>query len=161
MKLWLIAWALAGGAWATEPQDFVRYQVIVDRSPFGLVTAANMPEAVPSFAQRVQLVGIVTSTGQPILVQAVLYDREATRSWFKAEGEMIDGGVKVALIQDPLTSKAKVVLQYGLERASLTFPERAAGSAATPVPGQPTVNAPGAVPMRPPFPGRIPFRRSN
>ena len=90
----------------------------------------------------------------------MLYDTEAKRSWYKAEGEMIDGGVKVLRIQDALTPKAKVVIQFGLETASLAFPERPAGTMAAPVPGQPQP-APGAIPARPPFAGRIPFRRSN
>ena len=160
MKIGVLAFFVVGAAVASEPQDFARYQIIVDRSPFGPVTAAGVPEAVPGFAQRFQLVGIVTSTGQPVAVQSVLYDTEAKRSWYKTEGEMIDGGVKVLRIQDALTSKAKVVIQFGLETAALTFPERPAGPAAAPVPGQPQP-APGAAPARPPFAGRIPFRRSN
>ncbi len=160
MKLWCLALVVAGGAWANDLQDFARYQVIVDRSPFGPVTAAGVPEAVPGFAQRFQLVGIVTTTGFPVSAQAVLYDSEAKRSWYKAEGELIDGGIKVLRLQDPLTTKAKVVLQFGLETASLSFPERSAVPVPAAVPGQPPP-APGAIAGRPPFAGRIPFRRSN
>ena len=160
MKSWVLAFVVTTGAVASEPQDFTRYQIIIDRSPFGPVSAANAPETVPNFAQRFQLVGIVTSNSSPDTAVAVLFDKEANRSWFKAEGEMIDGGVKVLRIQDALTAKAKVVLQFGLETASLSFPERSAVPVAAAVPGQPQP-APGAIPTRPPFAGRIPFRRSN
>ena len=162
MNAWGLALIVATSALASESQDFSRYQIIVDRSPFGPVTAAGTPETVPNFAQRFQLVGIVTSNGAAATVQAVLLDKDANpaRSWFKAEGEMIEGGVKVLRIQDALTSKAKVVLQFGLETAALSFPERPVGPVAAPVPGQPQP-APGTVPARPPFPSRIPFRRSN
>lgn len=162
MKAWLIALLVAGAALADETQDFAKYQIIIDRSPFGPVTAAGVPDAVPNFAQRFQLVGIVTSTGMPVAAQAVLSDKEANRSWFKAEGDTIDGGVKVIRIQDALTSKAKVVLQFGLETATLTFAERPNTPAtAAPQPGQPPQPAPGGMPGRPPIVGRIPFRRSN
>ena len=167
MKIFVLAMSIVTGALASEPTDFTRYQIIIDRSPFGAVSAANTPEAVPNFAVRYQLVGIVTSNGTPAKVLAVLFDRDANRSWFKAEGELlkadgdlIEGGVKVLRIQDALTPKPKVVLQFGLETASLSFPERAAGPVAATVPGQPQP-APGAMPARPPFAGRVPFRRSN
>ena len=167
MRTWGLALVVATAALANEPADFSRYQIIVDRSPFGAVTAAGVPDAVPNFAQRFQLVGLVTSNGSPSKVQAILLDREANRSWFKAEGEWIkadadpnDSGVKVVRIQDALTTKAKVVIQFGLETAALSFPERPAGPVAAPVPGQPQP-APGAMPARPPFAGRIPFLRSN
>ena len=161
--------AVATVALANEPADFSRYQIIVDKSPFGAVTAAGVPDAQPNFAQRFQLVGLVTSNGSPNKVLAVLLDRDANRSWFKAEGEWIksdgdpnDSGVKVVRIQDALTPKAKVVIQFGLETAALSFPDRPAGPVAPAVPGQsqPAAPNPGAVPGRPPF-GRIPFRRSN
>ena len=162
MKIWVIALLVAGRVVAAESQDFARYQIIVDRAPFGAVTAAGVPDAVPNFAQRFQLVGIVTSTGLPVAAEAVLSDKEANnRALFKAEGEMIEGGVKVVRIQDALTSKAKVVLQFGLETATLTFAERQnTPTAGTPQPGQPP-QPPGGVPGRPPIVGRIPFRRGN
>ncbi len=167
MRTWSLALVVATVALANEPADFPHYQIIIDRSPFGAVTAAGVPDALPNFAQRFQLVGLVTSNGSPSKVQAILFDRDANRSWFKAEGEWIkadsdpnDTGVKVVRIQDALSAKAKVVIQFGLETASLSFPERTVGPAVAPVPGQPQP-APGAMPARPPFAGRIPFRRSN
>lgn len=163
MKTWALAVVVASGAFATESQDFARYQIIVDRSPFGPVTAAGVPDAVPSFAQRFQLVGIVTSNGLPVTAQAVLLDKEPTpnRTWFKSEGELIDGGIKVLKIQDAASSKAKVVIQFGLDTATLTFADRPnTPAAAAPQPGQPP-QPPGGIPGRPPIIGRIPFRRSN
>jgi hypothetical protein len=157
---WALALFVVGNAFAAEPHDLARYQIIVDRSPFGPVTVTGVPDAMPNFAQRFKLVGIVTSTGLPVTVQAVLSDKETNRTWFKAEGELIDDGVKVVRIQDALTSKAKVVLQFGLETATLTFAERShtpVATASQPAP-QP---APGAVPVRQPNVGRITPRRSN
>ena len=146
---------MATGALATEPQDFARYQIIVDRSPFGAVAAANTPDAAPSFSKRFQLTGGVTSNGAPGIVLAVISDTESNRSLYKAEGDMIDGDIKVLRIQDGLTTKAKVVLQFGLEKAELTLQNRP-NTVVVGVPGQPQP-APGVMPPRP----RIPFRRSN
>ena len=167
MRTWGLALVVATVALANEPADFSRYQIIIDRSPFGAVTAAGVPDALPNFAQRFQLVGLVTANGSPGKVLAILLDRDANRSWFKTEGEWIkadsdpnDTGVKVVQIQDAQTTKPKVIIQFGLERATLSFSERPAGPAVAPVPGQPQP-APGAMPARPPFAGRIPFRRSN
>ncbi len=161
MKFLGLLFIVTAGAMAGESQDFARYQIIVERAPFGVVTSANAPETVPNFAQRFQLYGIVAFNNVP---QAVLFDRESNRSWFKAEGEMIDGGVKVIKIQDKdmMTSRAKVVIQFGLETAALTLPERSASPVVVaPVPGQAQPAPNGAPPVRTPTGSRIPFRRSN
>ena len=158
----VIALVILSTAVADESQDFGRYQIIIDRSPFGHVTASGMSGSTPGFAQRFQLVGIVTSTGLPTTPQAVLFDKEANRSWFKSEGEMIDGNIRVVKIQDSFTNKAKVMLQCGLETATLTFAEHPnMPVTTTPPTGQPPQPTSGSIPERQPIIGRIPLRRSN
>lgn len=148
-------------------EDFSRYQPIIDRSPFGPVLASGVAEAAPGFAKRYQFVALVNSNSGDGMLQAIIFDREANRSYFRAQGETLDRAVKVERIDvDP----PKLVLKSGLETAQLSFrarPTTPVGIGAAGLqrlPGNPTGEMPGQ-PVQPDQPGqpppirRIPFRR--
>jgi hypothetical protein len=150
------AFVSASVAGAAESYKYDRYQVILLRAPFGPVSATETG-ASPPFASQLQLVGFVYSNS--VLPQAIIQDKQANRTYFKAEGEVIDD---VKLVSIDLTAR-KVVTQKGLEKATLTVEQRpntplpsgGAPAVARPVvPGQPR-------PIAPPGVRRIPFRRGN
>ncbi|HUK82138.1 MAG TPA: hypothetical protein VLZ12_05840 [Verrucomicrobiae bacterium] len=142
---------------ARETYEFSRYQVILDRSPFGPVTATEAQGAVPGFAAQLLLVGFVYSNS--VLPQAIIEDKQGSRTYFRAEGELVNDA-KVVTID---LMARKVVVQRGLEKATLTVEQRPN----KPMPGgAPAQAQPPGVPAGAPFtpsPGvrRIPFRRSN
>lgn len=150
---------------AVRADEFARYQAIIDRSPFGTVSAAGIAEAPPGFSQQYQFVGLVTSNYGEGPLQAIIFDRNANRTYFRAEGEMLDASVKLERIE---REPAKIILKSGLETAPLSYLPRSA--AATPVTpqaaGQPPQPVPGSIPImgqpgqQPPI-RRIPFRRGN
>jgi hypothetical protein len=148
--------ALTPPAINAEPTDFARYQVILDRAPFGPV-AAGAEVAQPNFASRYLFVALVNSNGEEGVLQAIIHNKETNHSSFRAEGEVLDNDVKVVRIE---SKPPKVVLQAGLEVGTLTFQERTPGAAAPMMAG----GTPGAAPPPPPSPTgirRIPFRRGN
>ncbi len=136
-----------------EEADLGPYQVIIDRSPFGAVPGLASADVQPDFATRFVLVGIVNSNGEDNVLQAIILDKQKNITHFTGEGESIDE-VKVMHITD---KPAKVVIQRGLETATLTFPEHAPLGSGGPAPQQ--GNGPGY-----PTPNRIqriPFRRGG
>jgi hypothetical protein len=159
-------------------EEFSRYQPIIDRSPFGPVVASGVAEVAPGFAQRYQFVALVTSNAGAGLLQAIIFDRDTNRSYFRAQGETLDRAVRVERIDvDP----PKLVLKSGLETAQLSFQARPATPVAAVAPGMPsrTGAPPTATPYQPGSSGppaqigqpdqpsqpsgvrRIPFRRGN
>ncbi|MCG3149246.1 MAG: hypothetical protein PCFJNLEI_02706 [Verrucomicrobiae bacterium] len=151
---WL--WLLCAGL--VHAEDFSRYQIVIDRSPFGPVSAANTVD-VPQPLKRFQFVALVMSNGQAGVLQAIIHDQEANRSYFRAQGETLDGGVRVERIDlDP----PKLVLKLGLETANLVFQDRPSGPAVAVVnPAQPAQPAQAGRPNQPNVIRRIPFRRGN
>jgi hypothetical protein len=157
----LMAVAVAPGAGVSKPvtnvHDFSRYQIILDRSPFGPPPgSADTPQ--PSFASRFSFIGTEkTNDNDP--VTAIIQDKEANnRIYFKTEGETFGAVTIVSIGQSP---GAKLVLKQGLETATLTLETKASVGAAppppapgAPMPGQPTPAAPAGV-------RRIPFRRGD
>lgn len=139
-------------AGATETVNFARYQPIIDRSPFGQVQS-GAAEPTPNWMTRFTWSGLVVSNSGNGLVQAIILDKEGNRSYFRAEGETIDPGIKVLRIEP---QPPKLVLQNGLETGTLTFQDRptVAPAAAAAPPG-----SPAAAPA--PTIRRIPFRRGN
>ena len=153
----MIAFAGTVAAGATETYEFNRYQVILDKSPFGAVSSTEAA-APASFAANFTLVALVYSNST--VPWAIIQDKAANRSLFRAENETIDD-VKVLKID---VEARKVTLQKGLEKATLAFEQRSntpTPAAATALPQPPGV-PPGAPP---PVTGaaarRIPFRRNN
>ena len=143
---------------ATETTDFNRYQAIIDRTPFGAVQGTNN-ETAPNWLARWQYVGNTVSNSGSGPVQAILFDKEANRSYFRAEGESVDANISVVKI-DINQKPPKLVLKNGLETATLTFPERiAVAGMPSPTTANPAPGTPGAA--APPTIRRIPFRRGN
>jgi hypothetical protein len=142
----------------TDAHSFSRYQVIVDRSPFGTVAAAGTETPQPNFAVRFVFIGTAKlSEKQPLM--AIIQDKEANnRTFFKSAGDSI-GTVSIVRVEKSPT--AKLVLKQGLETATLvletkTAPGKPIPSAATPAPaGQaPAMSSPS--PVR-----RVPFQRGG
>jgi len=153
-------------------RDFQRYQVIIDRMPFGGQLGGAAGNNAAPFASRFVLVGLVSANGPGGELQAVISDKSVqNRIYFKGEGETVDG-VKVVKINPDLPNRS-VVLQQGLETATLTFPERREvvpprRPAGVPgLPGMPAAvdaapaaeNPPTTAPASATPPRRIPFRR--
>jgi hypothetical protein len=145
-----------------EPaHDFARYQVIVDRLPFGAMSGMGPDVAQPSFSARYTFVGTAKlDEAQPLM--AIILDKEGSRTYFKSEGETI-GDATVVKIEKADKAQVKLVLKQGLEVATLMMETKASVGAAPPAPGaQPQPTIPGQ-PPGPPTPGvrRIPFRRGG
>ena len=133
-----------------EVHDFSRYKVITDRAPFCTATGAAAA-AQPSFAARYVFVGVVSTTedNRPL---AIIEDKERNnRIYFKAEGETIDSTKVVKVEQSP----AKLVLQQGLEVATLLYQARGGNLPPAAAP------APGTFTRAQPVQRRIPFRRGG
>jgi len=146
-----LAVAVVARCHADESHDLGPYQVIIDKSPFGAVPGLASADVQPDFATRFILVGIVDSNGVENALQAIIMDKQKNITHFTAEGETIDE-VKVLHIED---KPPKVVIQRGLETATLTFPEHAPALGGAPSqPGGPGYAPPNRF-------QRIPFRRGG
>ena len=152
-------------AGATEPtRDFSRYQIILDRAPFGKMDASTEAAQQPGFSTRFTFVGIASEDGQPLL--AIIQENDTKHIDFKAEGESI-GPVKVVKIEKTENGATKLVLKQDLEVATLVL-EAKPGTGAGSAPGQPSSLGRPAPPgqPQPPMPAqpgirRIPFRRGG
>ncbi len=159
-----LAGSLVGSAvHATDTlHDFSRYQIIVDRLPFGAMSGtADIPQ--PSFSAHYTFVGIVKENDtKPLL--AIIFDKDGSQTYFKAEGETI-GDTTVVKIEKADKAQVKLVLKQGLEVATLLLETKMSVGAGPPTPGgQPQPGIPGASPtLAPVQPGvrRIPFRRGG
>jgi hypothetical protein len=133
--------------------DFGRYQVIVDRAPFGANAGAPEAEAQPNFAARYGFIGLVKTQGAGPLL-AMVQDKERNKNYFLAEGETIPNeSVKVLHIE---RSPSKLVLQQGLETATLAYLPTGSAPPMTTAPPQPPGPAAPPVGRR-----RIPFMRGG
>jgi hypothetical protein len=151
---------LAVGATDTS-HDFSRYQIIVDRLPFGAMAGTGAEVAQPPFSARFTFVGTAQlDEKQPLL--AIIQDKEGNRTHFKAEGETI-GDITVVKIEKADKAQVKLVLKQGLEVATLLMETKASVGATPPAAGaQPQPFVPGQPPGPvPPGVRRIPFRRGG
>ncbi len=111
----------AVAAIASEPAGYDRYQVIVEKSPFGAIVDGVGAEPLPNFAENYQFVGFVPSQDSGELL-AVLFDTKNNRSGLVSAGETF-GDVEVEEID--LSGEApKVVIRKGLEPATLRMKPR-------------------------------------
>jgi len=152
-----------GGALALATDgthDFARYQVILDKAPFGAMAGTAVDAPQPSFSTRYSWIGTAKEDDQPLM--AIILDKEGAGNHvhFVAEGDKM-GSVTVVKIEKVEGTPGKLQLKQDLEVATLTM-EAKPGSAAAPPPG-----APQGIPIgQPPVPGaaqpgarRIPFAR--
>lgn len=148
---------LSGAADATH--DFSRYQIILERAPFGQMGTSPENAPQPSFSTRFTFVGIASEgNDKPLL--AIIQENDTKHVDFRAEGESIDR-VTVVKIEKSETGPSKLVLKQDLEVATLTLETRP-GSAGTTASGQQAPpGQPGAPGQPPPGVRRIPFRRGG
>ena len=142
-------------------RDFARYQVILDRAPFGAMAGTAVDAQQPSFSTRFTFIGTAKEGDKPLM--AIVMDKEGKNVHFVAAGDKI-GPVTVVKIEKVDKAPAKLVLKQDLEVATLLMDSKAAGSGAPPA-----MEAPSPQPMQPgqpPIPGapqpgarRIPFAR--
>jgi hypothetical protein len=150
---------------ATDTHSFTRYQIIVDRAPFGAMTGLPDDAPQPNFATRFTFIG-TAKTNETGALMAIIQDKENNnRVYFKSAGETI-GGVTIDRVDSLPTPK--LTLKQGLETATLTLETK-------PGPGRPGVPMPtvsGGQPQQPSRPGqgpaaapqgprRIPFLRGG
>jgi hypothetical protein len=142
--------------------DFSRYQIIIDRLPFGAMSGSEtVPQ--PPFSARFTFIGTIKEDDtKPLL--AVIFDKEGSQTHFKAEGEMI-GDITVVKIEKADKAPVKLVLKQGLEVATLSLETKTSVGPAPPAPAlQPQPAIPGLpvapVPVQPGV-RRIPFRRGG
>ncbi len=154
-------------AHAIESVGFERYQVIVERSPFGTPAASGGPAApAPGWAEAFTFVGVVPDPSSTNVL-AIIQDKE--RSYLRGVGETI-GEAKVKEIV-AAGRASQLVLQRGLETAPLRFKDPAAGGVPTlPAMVAGTPEVPKVQPAQTPTAGggvvmpprrRIPFRRGE
>jgi hypothetical protein len=144
-------------------RDFARYQVILDRAPFGAMAGTAVDAQQPSFSTRFTFIGTAKEGDKPLM--AIVMDKEGNRVRFVAAGDKI-GPVTVVKIEKVDKAPAKLVLKQDLEVATLLMDSKGAGGGPSLPPGA-GVPVPQMVqPGQPPIPGapqpgprRIPFAR--
>jgi len=143
--------------------DFSRYQIIIDRLPFGAMAGTGPETPQPPFSAHYTFVGTVKEDEtKPLL--AIIFDKEGSQTYFKAEGDTI-GDTSVVKIEKADKGSVKLVLKQGLEVATLFLETKTGVGAAPPGPGtQPQPVVPGISPTpgtAQPGVRRIPFRRGG
>lgn len=115
--VWLGACAIVA---ATETGEDLqaRYQVILDRVPFGIVPPGRFGQGPLGFG-RYAFVGLVSPDGESSNRVAVIHDRISNTYHFKAEGEQIDD-VKVLRLENTPSGR-KLLLQRGSDIMTLTY----------------------------------------
>ncbi len=141
--------------------DFARYQIILDRAPFGQMVMGGPDSQQPPFSTRFTFVGVAQlDPDRPVM--AIIMDKEGNHVHFKAEGDTI-GTISIVSIEKTDKGTTKLVMKQGLEVATFVLEPKTPGG--TPPPGSP---AAGGQPGQPPTPQpmqpglrRIPFRRGG
>ncbi|MBM3860186.1 MAG: hypothetical protein FJ395_11105 [Verrucomicrobia bacterium] len=121
LLLLLFAFLFAFSVRAQTNEDFTaRYQVILDRIPFGIVPPSKMGQGALGFG-RYAFVGLVSPDGMSDNSNrvAVIHDRLTSHYYFKAEGEQIED-VKVLRVENAPTGR-KLLLQRGGDIMTLTY----------------------------------------
>ncbi len=161
----IIAVALAGISTVRADEklrDLSRYQSIIDRSPFGAVAGAAQEVTQASFAARYGFVGLASDKDGKIV--AAVEDKEINprRTYFLTEGDTFNSIKVVQINWDPSRrDPSRLMLQSGLETATLVYEPRAGGGGSPgPSPGAPpNVVPPIGGPVPPPGARRTPFLR--
>lgn len=133
MAGWGVAAGVAGGA--AEPMAFDRYQVILDRMPFGASVAAPVPDetlapVMPTVGPGGEALGLRAS-GLILIeggeLRAGLVEVKTGKSYYMTPGESQDGIKLVSADYD----KEEIVIQRGVEMAVLQLKEASAAEAKT------------------------------
>ena len=141
-----VAMIAVGAASAADTLDFSRYQILIDRGLFGDISKPNQPGQQPPFAEKLALVAVLQSNDAAGPVQVIIEDKGSHKTYPpRTEGETIGEGADAVKVVHIVAEKPEsVVVQSGIETATLTFSKTAAASA--PVPGMPGP-MPGVAPM--------------
>ena len=157
--LLLSALAVAGHANARAAEvlkDFSRYQPIIDRAPFGAVAGAQQEAPQASFATRYGFVGLASDRDGKIVAAVEDKEMNPRRTYFVTQGDTFNSVKVVQINWDPARrDPSRLMLQAGLETATLVFEPRAGGAPGAP----PTAMPPGGQPPTPPGARRVPFLR--
>ncbi len=126
---------------ADELHDFARYQIIIDRLPFGAMSGSADTAPQPPFSARFTYVGTEKEDEKPLT--AIIFDKDGNQTHFMTEGEMI-GDITVVKIEQADKAPAKLTLKQGLEVATLFMETKTTVGAAPPAPNiQPQPAIPG------------------
>ena len=68
-------------------RDFARYQVILDRAPFGAMPGTAVESQQPPFSARFTFIGTAKEGDKPLM--AIVMDKEGNRVRFVAAGDKI------------------------------------------------------------------------
>ncbi len=147
-----MGWAAVVTHAAVSPPTFERYQVILERQPFGPALSAESTEASTTSTTMVatsatgealglRACGLVQVEGEGL--RAGLVDSKTGKSYFLAPGEMEDG-IRVASVN---FETEEVVVQRGSEMAILRLKEAGPGEKKA---GGSAVTRPAFTPPRPP-----------
>jgi len=142
-------------AQGAEVKSLEYYDIIVQRSPFGVIATSNetvVAAETPGFATQYTFVGLVSTGGDE--VAAIIHDTANNRTHFRTEGETINGATVIRIERSP----SKVVLQQGAEVATLAYDEVQASS--QPV-AAPTTEKPESRSRRSRRLRRLPLRRGG
>lgn len=171
-------WLHAADPVAGEPASFDHYHVIIETSPFGGIATGPGAEVLPNFAERYQFVGHVPGQADDGVL-AVLFDTERNRTELVPAGGVFG---EVELVEIDINDQSpKIIIQKGLESATLRMKSReealaaSAKNAIAPTKGTaPAPVRPGVVTPNPTTTGdssqdrivmprrrRIPFRRGD
>lgn len=134
----------AAAAWASP--NLERYKVIVERCPFGKADAATggvVSATASNFLARFAFVGVIGSPDGNGGQLAVILDKSANISHFKAPGETI-GDIVVERIEET-QPKRRLLLRRGIETGALVFGE-GAPAVSVPTTARPATPAPPPIP---------------
>ena len=141
LKVAIAGWGAVLAAHAATTTDFSRYQVILDRNPFGEVAPIVLPgaaglEAVKSFAKDYEMKAIIDDGDK---IQVGILDKKNKKHIYLDIGQEISGMQLVSVNYD----KEEAVLQMGVETIVIKLhPDKDAAAAPAGVPGLPSFGMP-------------------
>jgi hypothetical protein len=109
---------VASALCAIETADVLpaRYQVIIERSPFGQVQGPGAGDLAPNWLANYVLTGLIQSNSGNGAVQAIISTKDNSRWYFRAEGEAVDSGA----IQEGFQQEGEAVAKWKRARLSST-----------------------------------------
>jgi hypothetical protein len=117
LVLLALALSAAYGGTATSTESFDRYQVILDRQPFGVPPQSQVPvvqqapKVQPAFVKEIRLCGITYSKGSGLRVG--ITDDKTKKSYYLRIGEEEDG---ILVLDADLEEESVVIRKDGEEQ---------------------------------------------